>query len=128
MGTTVKKIVELVGEPSYTSGAHIWKGAAAILKKNAIEIHIQACSTDTCNGKVSNWKSVKNKERLPKFVVPVHPYNKDTPNKNKADENDPKIKYFNPASKEKEEFFLDAAKIYKHKLWTSIAKYNDIKS
>lgn len=60
--------------------------------------------------------------------MPVHPYNNEAPNKNKADEKEPKIKYFNPASKEKEEFFLEAAKTYKHKLCTSIAKYKEIMS
>jgi hypothetical protein len=30
-----KKAVTIVGDPSYTSGAHIWNGAAANLKRSA---------------------------------------------------------------------------------------------
>lgn len=79
-------------------------------------MHIQACSTEACNGKFSKRNSEKNSIMLKKLVVPVHPYSNDDPNKNKAEEKEPKIKYFRPASNENEEFFLDAAKTYKHKL------------
>ena len=48
------------------------------------------------------------------------------PKSNKADENEPRIKYLSPASVEKEEFFFDAAKTYKHKLCSSIDRYNEI--
>ena len=44
---TAKKIVELVGEPSYTSGDHIWRGAAAILKKNAAPTNKRAILIDS---------------------------------------------------------------------------------
>ena len=38
MLATDRKAVTGVGEPSYTSGAHIWKGAAVILKPNPATI------------------------------------------------------------------------------------------
>jgi hypothetical protein len=33
------KVVTIVGTPSYTSGDHQWKGAAAILNKKPTEIN-----------------------------------------------------------------------------------------
>jgi len=94
------------------------------------------CSSDTSNDfSIKEFKAKKsrstlenNKEKFSKLVVPVHPYRRDIPRSNKADEKEPKIKYFKPASVEKEEFFLEAANTYKHKLCISIARYNDIKS
>ena len=37
-GTIVKKSVTDVGDPSYTSGAHIWNGTAEILNANPTNI------------------------------------------------------------------------------------------
>ena len=37
-GTIVKNKVTVVGEPSYTSGAHIWKGTAEILNAKPTNI------------------------------------------------------------------------------------------
>ena len=37
-GTSAKNNVTAVGEPSYTSGAHIWNGTADILKANPTKI------------------------------------------------------------------------------------------
>ena len=37
-GTTAKNKVTDVGEPSYTSGAHIWNGTADILNANPTNI------------------------------------------------------------------------------------------
>lgn len=34
LGITVNHVVTMVGTPSYTSGAQLWKGAAATLNKN----------------------------------------------------------------------------------------------
>lgn len=34
LGITVNQVVTIVGTPSYTSGAQLWKGAAATLNKN----------------------------------------------------------------------------------------------
>jgi hypothetical protein len=34
LGITVNHVVTIVGTPSYTSGAQLWKGAAATLNKN----------------------------------------------------------------------------------------------
>src|SRR5210317_664279 len=38
-GTSAKNNVTAVGEPSYTSGAHIWNGTADILKANPTKIN-----------------------------------------------------------------------------------------
>src|SRR5210317_506618 len=38
-GTIVKNSVTVVGEPSYTSGAHIWNGTAEILKAKPTKIN-----------------------------------------------------------------------------------------
>ena len=96
--------------------------------KNAAATKIKAFWIDAVIENFSKSVSENNKIKFSKFVVPVHPYKIDIPNKSKAEENEPKIKYFKPASVEKDEFFLDAAKTYKHKLCISIAKYNEIKS
>lgn len=37
-GITVNHVVTIVGTPSYTSGAQLWKGAAATLNKNPTAI------------------------------------------------------------------------------------------
>jgi hypothetical protein len=39
-GTIAKKAVTVVGDPSYISGDHKWKGAAEILKRKDISIKI----------------------------------------------------------------------------------------
>ena len=38
LGITVNQVVTIVGTPSYTSGAQLWKGAAATLNKNPTPI------------------------------------------------------------------------------------------
>lgn len=38
-GITVNHVVTIVGTPSYTSGAQLWKGAAATLNKNPTPIN-----------------------------------------------------------------------------------------
>lgn len=38
LGITVNQVVTMVGTPSYTSGAQLWKGAAATLNKNPTPI------------------------------------------------------------------------------------------
>jgi hypothetical protein len=50
------------------------------------------------------------------------------PKRRSAEEKEPKIKYFKPASVEKVESFFDAAKTYKHRLCNSIARYKEIRS
>jgi hypothetical protein len=37
LGIIAKNIVDEMGEPSYTSGDHIWNGAAPILNNKAIK-------------------------------------------------------------------------------------------
>lgn len=44
-GTIAKKAVTIVGLPSYTSGSHIWNGAAANLNNKAIDINRLAIIT-----------------------------------------------------------------------------------
>ena len=39
-GTIAKNAVIIEGDPSYTSGAHIWNGAAANLNNTATNINI----------------------------------------------------------------------------------------
>ena len=104
------------------------KGAAAILNKKAAAINkIPFSIALVIKGSLPK-SAENNKERSWKFVVPVHPYKIEIPNNNKAEEKEPKIKYFNPASVEKVESFFAAARTYKHKLCISIARYNESKS
>jgi hypothetical protein len=39
LGAIEKNVVTRVGEPSYTSGAHIWKGTTVILNKKPTTIN-----------------------------------------------------------------------------------------
>jgi hypothetical protein len=77
---------------------------------------------------ISLLVQANNMDKSSKLVVPVHPYINEIPKRRSAEEKEPKIKYFSPASVEKVESFLAAAKTYKHKLCNSIAKYKEIKS
>ena len=47
LGITVSQVVTIVGTPSYTSGAQLWKGAAATLNRNPTPI-ISTPSTIPC--------------------------------------------------------------------------------
>lgn len=47
LGITVSHVVTIVGTPSYTSGAQLWKGAAATLNKNPTPM-ISTPSTIPC--------------------------------------------------------------------------------
>ena len=66
LGTIVKNNVTDVGEPSYTSGAHIWKGTADIL--NAKPTKIKTIPKVRAYSFVSNWVEI-----TLKFVEPVKP-------------------------------------------------------
>ena len=80
------KAVVIVGAPSYTSGAHIWKGATDSLNNKDTVIHILP-------------KSPINTEFTPWILIsPDAPYNKAHPNKKTPEDTAPKTKYFNPAS------------------------------
>ncbi len=50
LGPTDIKAVMDVGAPSYASGAHIWKGTAAILKENATAKRIIESISDGVRG------------------------------------------------------------------------------
>ena len=119
LGTTAKKKVDAEGEPSYTSGAHVWKGAIASLKSKLIKININPNLISPMSKKlisenvvlISPGDTLINKSlNSSKFMVPVTPYNNEEPNKNKLEEKAPKIKYLIPASTEYVEFFLKEAK------------------
>ena len=58
LGTIAKNEVTIVGEPSYTSGDHIWKGAAANLNKKPIKIKDKPIRIVFINvkGKMLFWK------------------------------------------------------------------------
>ena len=59
----------------------------------------------------STKKTLLNKSlKSEKQIVPADKYKIDEPNKNKLDDRAPKIKYLIPASTEKLEFFLNAAR------------------
>src|SRR6056300_1195616 len=101
-GTIVKNSVTVVGEPSYTSGAHIGNVTAEILKAKPTKINtipkVNAYSFElSCEAIIS------------KFVDPEKPYN------NRPDESALKTKYFNPASDDFKLFLLNVAKTYKAK-------------
>src|ERR1700734_2443511 len=81
------------GAPSYTSGVHTWKGAAATL--NPKPTNIIATATNASNGigplcKVLLISSM--------FVDPVAPNINATPYRKNAVANDPSKKYFSEAS------------------------------
>ena len=73
LGITAKKMVELTGAPSYTSGDHMCKGAAAILKKNAAEIKTKPIIIDDSKFISTSFEPANNKERFSKLVVPTVP-------------------------------------------------------
>ena len=110
----------LVGAPSYTSGAHMWKGAAVNLNRKPIirNISPKAKLSERPKSKLKIFSKkelepgwANNKCKSAKFVVPVEPYINEIPKSINPDEKAPKIKYFSPASVEKAEFFLIVVKI-----------------
>jgi len=117
-----KKLVTIVGDPSYTSGDHTWKGAAANLNNIAIIIKL-----------LPNFTPTLSDNNIYSFILfhsvnPVNMYIKLDPNNNNPELTAPNIKYFNPASVEYCPLLLIDAKTYKDKLNVSIAKYIIIKS
>ena len=65
-----------VGAPSYTSGAHMWNGAAASLKPNPTT----SSATPTSNiGVPDNPNSEMRSAIVARFVEPVAPYTKAMP-------------------------------------------------
>src|SRR5262245_35516925 len=90
---TDKNAVTGVGAPSYTSGAHMWKGTAAILNPTPATTRITARI---------NRGSPEIPERIGaifrRFVVPERPYMSDIPYSRMPSENAPSRKYFTAAS------------------------------
>lgn len=54
LGITVNHVVTIVGTPSYTSGAQLWKGAAATLNKNPTPIINTPSTTPVSRPAVDN--------------------------------------------------------------------------
>ena len=91
LGTTEKKLVTEVGDPWYTSGVHMWKGTAEILKAKPTRMK-------TIPKIVPALKSLLTIAICSKFVDPEKPYIKEHPYNNRPDESALKTKYFIPAS------------------------------
>ena len=96
--TIAKKAVTEVGAPSYTSGHHIWKGAAANLNNKPIPKKIKPINKAKLK---SSSKKLVNCNKLiiclmsSKLVLPVKPYNNEEPNKIKPDEKAPNTNILN---------------------------------
>ena len=61
-----------MGEPSYTSAVHKWKGTMESLKAKAVNSNTNA---SICNGELSNCWGIS-----AKLIVPVAPYKREMPN------------------------------------------------
>src|SRR5580765_3172020 len=82
-----------VGAPSYTSGAHMWNGTAAILNPTPATTRITASTRrGSCSCPVNTVAIVR------KFVVPERPYINDIPYSRMPSENAPRRKYLTAAS------------------------------
>ena len=96
LGITLNHVVTIVGTPSYTSGAQLWNGAAAILNKNPAVITTRPSITPC----VTLSDVVETEIRLliaSRLVRPVYAYTRADPSKIRADDNAPNRKYFSPA-------------------------------
>ena len=90
---TDRNAVTGVGAPSYTSGAHMWNGTAAILKPMPAASRISAAASSrlrSCPASASAMPSSR--------VVPVAPYSSDMPYSRMPSENAPSRKYLTAAS------------------------------
>src|SRR5512136_1930307 len=85
---TEMKAATGVGEPSYTSGAHMWNGTAAILKLTPATTMMTA---RTSRGSFSYPASAIAIDRS--AVDPDRPYISDIPYSNRPRENAPSRKY-----------------------------------
>ena len=107
-GKIAKKIVTDVGDPWYTSGAHIWNGTAEILKASPTKIN-------TIPSVRPYWTSLIFWLITKKLVDPEYPYIKEHPYSNRPEDNALKTKYFSPDSEESWLSLLNEAKTYKAK-------------
>ena len=90
---TERNAVIGVGAPSYTSGAHMWNGTAAILNPMPATTRMTA---STSRGSVSCPTKAEAITR--RFVVPDRPYISDIPYSRMPSEKAPRRKYFTAAS------------------------------
>ena len=93
---TDKNAVTGVGAPSYTSGAHIWNGTAAILNPMPATTRMTARTSRGSRGWPANTVAMTRR-----FVVPDSPYRSDMPYSRMPSENAPSRKYFTAASFER---------------------------
>ena len=105
LGTIVKNNVTEVGDPSYTSGAHIWNGTAEIL--NAKPTSMKTMPNVKAYSFEFSLEAIKSK-----LVDPVKPYINEHPYNNKPEDKALKTKYFNPASEDLILSLLKVAKTY----------------
>src|SRR6476620_9388023 len=90
---TDRNAVTGVGAPSYTSGAHMWNGTAAILNPTPATTRITAStSRGSCSCPVNTVFIVS------RFVAPESPYINDIPYSRMPSENAPRRKYLTAAS------------------------------
>src|SRR5205085_6409154 len=82
-----------VGAPSYTSGAHMWNGTAAILKPTPATTRITARISRGSLGIDANVTAITRR-----FVVPDRPYISDMPYSRMPSEKAPSRKYLTAAS------------------------------
>ncbi len=97
LGPADMNAVTDVGAPSYTSGTHIWNGAAATLNPKLTTSMIMD-SIRTGFVRSAFWRN----SRMPaRFVVPVIPYISDMPYSMIPDEKAPRSRYLIAASLER---------------------------
>jgi len=82
-----------VGAPSYTSGAHMWNGTAAILKPMPAATRISASISQGSRPRAATASASARR-----FVVPDMPYRIEIPYRRMPRENAPSRKYFTAAS------------------------------
>src|SRR5947207_616715 len=92
---TDRNAVMGVGAPSYTSGAHMWNGTAAILKPMPATTSTTASRSMGRLAEPAEASAVAIAWRL---VEPVRPYSNDIPYSRMPRENAPSRKYFTAAS------------------------------
>ena len=90
-----------VGEPSYTSGAQKWNGAADTLNSIAIKIMTTPMWNMASTLPAAAYEAISARLKLPDA-----PYTRVIPNSNIPDAKDPIRKYFMAASLERMSFLL----------------------
>src|SRR3990172_4858061 len=96
-GATDGKPVTGVGAPSYTSGPHMWKGAAVILKASPPSTN----TMPTTSPGVTAPPGASAMRMPTRLVVPVQPNSRLAPYRNTDDDTAPSSRNFSPASPER---------------------------